>query len=100
MDESVILVEELQEWCRQALERAVSRLGQKGAGPEAIAQELEAAAADNDALCQCMMIPFVEGGVASGLRALKEGCLHAAVAYALSIAEGKIPRPAILVRKR
>jgi hypothetical protein len=100
MDVSVIAAEELQEWCRQALERAVNRIGNKGAGPEAIAEELEAAAADNDALRHCVMIPFVDGGVASGLQALKEGCLHAAVAYVLSIAEGTIPPPAIHVRKR
>jgi hypothetical protein len=101
VSEAVLIpAHELREWVRKALEEAAHAGAAEEETVSVAAEMLEHAAKNNPRLRAWLMSTSLQdGGVASGTQALKDGCLHAVVAYLNLVARGDIPAPAI-TRKR
>jgi hypothetical protein len=96
----LIPAHEPQEWVRKALEEAATAGTPEEQTVNVAAEMLERAAKNNPRLRTWLMSTSLrDGGVASGTQALKDGCVHAVVAYLNLVARGVIPAPAI-ARKR
>jgi len=96
----LIPAHELREWVRKALEEAATASTPEEETVKVAAEMLERAAKDNPRMRAWLMSTALQdGGVASGTQALKDGCLHAVVAYLNLIARGDIPPPTT-TRKR